>query len=481
VLEDATTRSDTFTVTATTTATTPLVINAIYDPNFYSSVVASPGTTAGAFSVTATTRSDLVIGARSSAIHFRACQEAACTNVYTGFGVSYTMSMTVTPSEWVTYQRNASHTGYVRATLDPAKFAKSWEVAGLSDPNREGGLIAVGGSAYVTVGHRLYSFSEATGAQNWMYEPADAATFLGTPGYHNGRIYLPFTLKSPTPTFTGDSTIRGIDAATGVPSSTNAYFDSTGGGVNLNSPTFQGGAMYFLRGEFQRRAYRYALPGGTTAWDRQYVGDYNAAQTPAVDDSQIYLYVVNGLVILDKATGDTLPGSAPYGGSTVGDQMSPVLTEGGHVVGRDYYDSNRLIALDRRTRTRAWTGRTGYEYQPVTAGNVIYAFHADNNATIDAISDTDGSVLWSIPVPKGETLGSYPDSPSIGPYENMILTDNLLFYGTQKNIYAVDLTTRQTVWSYPVRGQIVLSSGMVLYIFERIFMGDSRVIAIKLT
>ncbi|MDP3739344.1 MAG: PQQ-binding-like beta-propeller repeat protein [Hyphomonadaceae bacterium] len=478
--EDATTRSETFTATAATTATTPIVIDATYDTAFYSSVVVTPGAMARTFSITATTRSDLSTGTQSSPIQLRACRETACTNIYAGPGATYTLAMTVTPSEWVTYQRNAAHTGYVPATLDPVKFTKAWEVPGLSDPNREGGLIAVSGSVYFTVGHRLYSLNEATGAQNWMYEPADAATFLGAPGYHNGRIYLPFTLTSPTPTFTGDSTIRGIDAATGAPL-TNAMFDSTGGGVNLNSPTFQAGAMYFLRGEFQRRAYRFALPAGTTTWDKQYVGDYLAAQTPAVDESQVYLHVVNGLVILDKATGEMLPGSAPYGGSTVGDSMSPVLTEGGHVIGRDYFDGNRLIAIDRRTRARAWTGRTGYPYQPITAGNVIYAFHADNNATIDAISDTDGTVLWSIPVPKGETLGSYPDSPSIGPYENMILTDNMLFFGTQKNVYAVDLTTRQTVWSYPVRGQMVLSSGMVLYIFERIFMGDSRVIAIKLT
>jgi outer membrane protein assembly factor BamB len=216
-------------------------------------------------------------------------------------------------------------------------------------------------------------------------------------------------------------------------------------------------------------------------WEDRNRAGYNAVQTPAVDHNQVYFSVVNGIMIMDKANGTELPGNPPFGGSAVGEQMSPMLTAAGHVVGRDYFGSNTMIAIDRKTLTRAWTGRTGYPYQPVTAGNVIYAYHADNNATIDAISDTDGTVLWSWPVPKGETLGSYPDSPSIGPYENMVLTDNLLFVGTQKNIYAIDLATRQTVWSYPVRGQLVLSSSKMLYIFVRTFMQDSKVIAIKLT
>jgi hypothetical protein len=475
--EDDSSRAATFWAAVTTTATAPLVIDATYDPALFSSVVVTPSASAGVYLIAATTRSDVPVGARTGSVLLRACQEAACTNVYAGSGATYTHTLTVTIGEWVTYQRNAAHTGYVPVTLDPSKFAKAWEIARIPDLNREGGMIAVNGSVYFTAGTRLYSVSEASGVQNWMYEPADAGSAFGAPGYHGGRVYVPYWPTGSRQVGAGGiAVIRGVDAVSGSPATSSEFLTQN---APFASPTFQGASMYYQKGEYGSLTYRYALPSGSTTWEAgtRFTSGYNAVQTPAVDDTQVYYFVVNGITIVDKATGTLLPESPPFGGSTVGEQMSPIITARGHVVGRNMFDQSRMQAIDRATRKVAWTSRIGYPYQPVTAGNVIYAYHEDNAATIDAISDTDGSVLWSWPVPPGES-GSY--TPSIGPNENMVLTDNLLFLSTLKNIYAIDLITRQTVWTYPVRGQLVLTNNRTLLIFERTFLQDSRVIAIKL-
>src|SRR5262249_53575357 len=101
---------------------------------------------------------------------------------------------------------------------------------------------------------------------------------------------------------------------------------------------------------------------------------------------------------------------------------------------------------------------------------VVYAFHA-NTSTIDAISDANGQVLWSWPLPTNDST----------PTENMVVTDNLLFLSTLQNVYAIDLATHQAVWTYPSHGILVLSNNLVLYIFQRDFLQNSKLTAIKLT
>jgi outer membrane protein assembly factor BamB len=68
---------------------------------------------------------------------------------------------------------------------------------------------------------------------------------------------------------------------------------------------------------------------------------------------------------------------------------------------------------------------------------------------------TDGTLLWNW-VP--------PASGDAGFKSEVLLTKNLAFVSTNLSTYAVDLTTHKAVWSYPVTGNLALSSNGVLYL-----------------
>jgi hypothetical protein len=88
--------------------------------------------------------------------------------------------------------------------------------------------------------------------------------------------------------------------------------------------------------------------------------------------------------------------------------------------------------------------------------NYIRANAANNNPLrLEARSETDGSLLWSW-VP--------PASGDVGFKSEVLLTKNLAFVSTNLSTYAIDLATHKPVWSYPVIGNLALSSNGVLYL-----------------
>jgi outer membrane protein assembly factor BamB len=59
----------------------------------------------------------------------------------------------------------------------------------------------------------------------------------------------------------------------------------------------------------------------------------------------------------------------------------------------------------------------------------------------------------------------------------MVATKNLLFVSTAANTYAVDLTSRRQMWSYPAGGQLALSNQGILFIAQ--VTGKLTAIAVK--
>lgn len=78
--------------------------------------------------------------------------------------------------------------------------------------------------------------------------------------------------------------------------------------------------------------------------------------------------------------------------------------------------------------------------------------------TIDALNLDDGSMAWSWSPPTST------DSYGTG-VNDVIATNNLLFVDTDIGIYAVDLSTHQTVWTLWVPGfQMAISPSGMLYV-----------------
>jgi len=476
VTEGATTATATATASVTTTGTitTPIVADLSYDKSVFSSVTATPA--AGGYTLTATTQPDLGGATYASPITFRLCQEAACSHVYAGTTATYTYTLTVNLRDWTTFQREATHTGYVHTTLDPTKFKKIW---GWTNPtnNFMTGTVSGKGNVYFSAAPgTVYSLSEATGTANWSYSAPAAINTEGAPAYDggSGTVYVPAFVTIPGSTFYGTGTIRGLDAATGAVKSDSPFISQVG---VFNSPTLQGGDMFFSAGYFGGVSYRYSLPAGSAAWTSTasvYSNEF-AGETPAADPNYVYYSTEWGLAIYNRADGSLFANVADTrlwtGGAN--DLIAPAIAPSGHVIVGDPQAGDEMIAVDVASKSILWRTAVGYDLlQPAVGGSVVYAAHISSGGvwTVDAISDADGSVQWSWTLPSTDTRL----------IENMVVCDNLLFVSSDKNVYAIDLKTHQTDWTYAAHGRLSLSSGYVLYIVANDYGVGGNVTAVKL-
>jgi outer membrane protein assembly factor BamB len=80
--------------------------------------------------------------------------------------------------------------------------------------------------------------------------------------------------------------------------------------------------------------------------------------------------------------------------------------------------------------------------------------YVSNNGQVEARKESDGTLQWLWIPPEGQATGP------------MIATKNMLLVSTAANTYAVDLTTRQQVWSYPAGGELTLSAQGILFIAQ---------------
>lgn len=441
------------------TITTPVVADLSYDKTVFASVTATPGATANSYVVTATTLPNLAIGSHSSTISFRLCQEAACTHVYSGSSVSYAYNLTVNLGEWTTFQRTASHLGYLPITLDTSKFAKLWSWTN-PDNNFISAVVAGNGSAYFSAWPwgKIYSFNEQTGAQNWMYDLTGIADIntSGALAYDNGVVYAPFH----TGIGTGNAKIRALDAATGAFKADSATISQV---PDFNSPVIYQNEMFYSQGYYGGKSFKYSLPSGATAWASVDIySNIFGAESPAVDQNFVYYSTGFGLAIYNKSDGSLVANVSEVrlvsgGGSNY---SAPIITPAGHVLINNGQVHDNIEAVDPVSKAFVWKTPDGYpaSVQPVVSGNVIYAMNLNYTGSIatykvQALSDTDGSVLWSWTMPATDNLLM----------ENMIVCDNLLFVSSDKAIYAIDLKTHQTVWTFAAHGRLSLSSNYILY------------------
>jgi outer membrane protein assembly factor BamB len=471
VNEGTTASSFTVNVTSSGSASTPVIPSVSYDNTVYASVTAVAGTTAGTYVITATPVSDLGGATYAAPITFRLCQETACTHIYPGSTATYAYNLTVKLHDWAMFQRDAAHTGYVHTTLDAAKFKQAWTWTNPAG-NFMSAVVSGNGSAFVSAAPgKVYSFNEMTGAQNWAYDLL-TPTEINSPGalaFANGKVYVPAFVTIPGSTFYGTGTVRGLDASTGAFVSDSGFISQIS---TFNSPTVYNDEMFYSQGYYGGVLWKYSLPSGTTSWQTTSIqANQYGGETPAVDTNYVYYSSGWGLTVFNKSDGSVYADiSSPRLYSALYDSLiSPVIARSGHVIIGNQEHGNYLEAIDVASRSVIWQSADNYNLQPVVAGDTVYAARLYPQ-TVDAISDTDGSVLWSWAMPAGDTQFG----------ENMVVCDNLLFVSTDKNIYAIDLKTHQTVWTFAAHGRLSLSSNYILYAVANDYGIGGMVTAINL-
>jgi outer membrane protein assembly factor BamB len=439
----------------------------------------------GLYSVLLHTAPSLAVGEYSGAITLRLCMESPCARSMVGKTVTvpYTVKVlgaaAVMP-DWQTHQGNAAHTGYVPVTLDPARFAFAWEwrrstsgVLGfINAVVTEGDRVFVTDDEYFGPLTSLYALDESDGSLAWRQDFINYPA-LNPPAVANGIVYAATTGHENT-------FLWAFRANDGTPVFKSAF---AGQWPRVLAPTVRDGRVFTNGGYYGGGVYGYDATSGASLWS-VFSGDDDMS-TPAVDSNYAYHYNGHSLEVYSAATGVAVAsitdpqvavsGFYSYHGSPMlGSDDHIMAFSGGAFSGRassstEQYGSRPLTNFSLAARAMRWRSNHAYLTAPAVANGVVYAGR-NNPKSLDALNERTGEVLWSWP-------GTATDAEF---HRNVLVTNNLVFVSTDRAIHAIDLNTRQSVWSYPAPGMLALSAGGTLYIAEGARESTGRLIAIRL-
>ena len=394
-----------------------------------------------------------------------------------GAGGAPCTSVSGTAPDWQTFQGNPAHNGYVPATFNPNCFARVWEwkrepggVLGfINSVATEAGKVFVTDDVYHYEAN-LYALNEQDGSLAWRWQFGNVPA-LNPPAVLNGMVYAATTGHDAT-------ILRGFRASDGG-LVFNSPFDAQW--PNLLAATVSGGRVFTNGGYYGGGVYAFDATNGSRFWVHT-AGDDDMS-TPAIDNQYAYYYSGIGLEVYGVSDGESVAsirdpygpvqGYSYHGAPMLGSTDHIIAFSGGAFSGRgsssvEQYDSRPLVNFSLQNVTTRWRSQSSYLTQPAVAKGVVYA--GRSGPVLDALNEATGEVLWSWP-------GTNLDNEF---HRNIIVTDNLLFVSTDRAVYAVDLESRQPVWSYPVPGMLAISARKMLYIVEGAREPTGRLIAIKL-
>jgi outer membrane protein assembly factor BamB len=356
--------------------------------------------------------------------------------------------------EWETYQGNAGHTGFVPVTLNATQFVPRWS---WSLPSNAGGTLSpvTMGSGKVIVSASgsfqpayLFALNELDGSVAWRHN-FESIFAINHPATAGGRVFVASSGHD-------DTFMWAFDLADGTQIFKTRFLSQW---EHYLAPTFRNGFVY-TNGGYYGGMYAFKATSGAEKWFAP-LGQYEL-WSPAVDDNYAYAYTGYEFTATDLRTGTRAftvadPAFNWWGYSL---NMSPVLPGDGSVLlvngvfDFGYGHPNQLIRYSIAGGSETWRVDGDFESNPVVAAGIIYVLNAAGNR-LEARSQSDGALLWSwTPVDPLETV----------PVGNLVLTENLLFLSSSVATYAIDLGTRQAVWSTPQAGKLAMSSNRVLYI-----------------
>jgi outer membrane protein assembly factor BamB len=436
----------------------------------------------GRFTITLHTIDALRIGLYSGSVSVRMCTDIPCTTPIPGAAttIQYRVNVGQGPvEEWGTFQRDARHSGYVPATINPAdiRFAWRWRksnngvLTGINAVVTSPGRVYVSEDSYHHQIASLYALSESNGAQIWKQDFVNYPG-LNPPAVEKGRVFVATTGHSQT-------FLWSFDASDGTPRSQSSFPSQW---PSVLAPTIVDGVAYTNGGYYGGGIYAYAATDGMPLWSAT-SGDDDMT-TPAVGDGRVYHYDGARLRIYDAFNGTALqtigdPNVTQNGGYSY--HGAPMLGSPDHVIafsnssssGRassevEHYGTRRLVNFSPASGTVRWTTSKAYKTHPAVAKGVVYA-GANNPKSFDAIDEATGQVLWSW----------VPGTDETAFHRNVVVTDNLVFVSTNKAVHAISLATRTPVWSYPVPGTVSISGNGTLYLIPGARESTGELLAFK--
>jgi outer membrane protein assembly factor BamB len=447
----------------------------------FSTPNSTSGSLGAAFTFNFYTLPTITAGTQTGTIEVRACKDPSCVEPYSGASatVGYTLNVAAV-TDWETHQRDSTHRGYIPIWLDPSRFAKAWEWSREPDPEPIGGINAVvtsNGKVYLTkdvyFGQGiLHALNESDGTETWRVSFGQVPA-LNPPAVSQGIVYAAVTGHQ-------DTFLWAFNANTGAFLRKSAF---DGQWPHELAPTVYGDQVYTGGGYYGGVTYSFSTTDGSRTWAHPAGGVWDMF-TPAVDDLYVYHHNGGALFLIDRTTGvsssitdpfGSTSGYAYHGAPMIGGRNNVVAFAGGAFSGRassnvEQYDQRVFSSFNINTKSYEWSTSHAYLTAPAVAKGVIYAAR-NSPMSLDAIDEATGQTIWSwAPTGNGDT--SF--------HRNIVVTRNILFASTDRAVYALDLTTKVPVWSYPMPGMLAISADRTLYIATGAQASDGRLVAVKL-
>jgi len=345
------------------------------------------------------------------------------------------------PGTWPMYQANARHTGYISTSVAPANFRLKWQRtvgSGLVlNPVAAGdGKVFVTLSLYFDSGPSLFAIRASDGATLWSTSFGSVYS-VNPPSYAYGNVYLQ------TCDNYADTWLHSFDGETG-----DEIFKAPHGAQweRYLAPAIYDGKVYIDGGTYGGM-YGFDAYGGSQLWFANNLPQYDH-WTPAVDAGRAYTYVggnAPGLFAEDRATGTPAFVVADPSFSWVDIGQAAVVGDHDDIL---VVNNGRLLSFDTTSHAIRWSVQSQFKGQPSLANDRIYVIDGGKLRVLDEVTHAE---IWSWQ-PAGAGL--------VAP---LIVTDRHVFVSTAQTVYAVDLSSQQPVWSYPIGGQLAIADN-TLYV-----------------
>ncbi len=354
--------------------------------------------------------------------------------------------------DWATYQGNAGHTGYVPITVTPAQISQRWQwnnpdqASPLTTVATTGNQLFVANSAYFSTTTKLFALKEADGSLTWSKEFGSLYA-LNPPATANGRVYIASAAG-----FNISPYLWSLNATDGTVIFRTPFAAQW---EHYLAPTIKEDKVYFDGGMYGGM-YAMNTSDGTQAWFQNGLEQYDT-WTPAVDGQYAYAYVGKTFTALNIADGSIafqIP-DATTDWIVSPMNVAPVLGSSGNVIVLNVPNhANSLRSYSIANKSLSWSVPGQFASNPALANGVIYITNA-SPFRLEARKEADGSLLWS---------WTPPDAATTAFQGNILVTDNVVFVGTNTGTVAIDLTNHAPVWSVPTTGTYAISARGIFYI-----------------
>jgi subtilisin family serine protease/outer membrane protein assembly factor BamB len=348
---------------------------------------------------------------------------------------------------WTGYLGDARHRGFSPVRVDISRLARRWSVnvtGGVESPVSP--VSVAHGRLHVTsdLGSEapfLASLNAQTGAVIWRRELQNESHPVSGPAESGNRIIVHGSTA-------GIGGVQVYDRTTGNTLSSTATGRTRG---VLPAPAVRGGIIAALDAE-SGGISGLDLANGVSRWSRSFSNF--GWWVPALEQDRLLVFNKTRvsapfrLSVLNAATGDLHYSiSAPIGITAVpGIAVAGFRDDVFATTGNDLYRFNLL------TRRLHWKSPGYFDaHAPVIGNGEIYT---NELRTVVAIDEQLGQRLWTWIAP--EYL-IYP----------LVATASHIFASSDTTLYAIDIATRQTVWTAPTPGHISIGDNRLIYVAGR--------------